>query len=144
MVVTSGVAGAVYDRSAEPLPVVNCNPGIVRGDVSVIAALLVAVMVKCCVPGWNARKLAVVPLVMLGGAGDGITCARKPWLLPSVYGKLRPTHDIDRKSTRLNSSHLGISYAVFCLKKGRGRTPGQRGHRAAPPGGGGPFFILFV
>src|SRR5205814_8077549 len=25
--------------------------------------------------------------------------------------------DSDRKSTRLNSSHLGISYAVFCLKK---------------------------
>src|SRR5262245_64646855 len=31
----------------------------------------------------------------------------------------RPAHDErgDRKSTRLNSSHLGISYAVFCLKK---------------------------
>src|SRR5437899_7325239 len=27
---------------------------------------------------------------------------------------------IDRKSTRLNSSHLGISYAVFCLKKKTG------------------------
>src|SRR5258705_7079053 len=26
-------------------------------------------------------------------------------------------HQPDRKSTRLNSSHLGISYAVFCLKK---------------------------
>src|SRR5258705_1691197 len=26
-------------------------------------------------------------------------------------------HNRDRKSTRLNSSHLGISYAVFCLKK---------------------------
>src|SRR5256885_11823326 len=26
-------------------------------------------------------------------------------------------HDQDRKSTRLNSSHLVISYAVFCLKK---------------------------
>src|SRR5262245_62884861 len=26
-------------------------------------------------------------------------------------------HKADRKSTRLNSSHLGISYAVFCLKK---------------------------
>src|SRR5262245_7861986 len=26
-------------------------------------------------------------------------------------------YDEDRKSTRLNSSHLGISYAVFCLKK---------------------------
>src|SRR5262245_63056919 len=28
----------------------------------------------------------------------------------------------DRKSTRLNSSHLGISYAVFCLKKKKHRT----------------------
>src|SRR5438045_4999695 len=28
-----------------------------------------------------------------------------------------PRTCIDRKSTRLNSSHLGISYAVFCLKK---------------------------
>src|SRR5258705_2838272 len=27
--------------------------------------------------------------------------------------------EADRKSTRLNSSHLGISYAVFCLKKKR-------------------------
>src|SRR5699024_12035659 len=26
-------------------------------------------------------------------------------------------HDLDRKSTRLNSSHVSISYAVFCLKK---------------------------
>src|SRR5262245_64619257 len=30
---------------------------------------------------------------------------------------LRTTSGEDRKSTRLNSSHLGISYAVFCLKK---------------------------
>ena len=29
------------------------------------------------------------------------------------------TFTLDRKSTRLNSSHLGISYAVFCLKKTR-------------------------
>src|SRR5256885_3509014 len=28
-----------------------------------------------------------------------------------------PTSAVDRKSTRLNSSHLVISYAVFCLKK---------------------------
>src|SRR5207249_10118648 len=27
------------------------------------------------------------------------------------------SRDIDRKSTRLNSSHVSISYAVFCLKK---------------------------
>src|SRR5437899_7042269 len=29
----------------------------------------------------------------------------------------------DRKSTRLNSSHLGISYAVFCLKRKNGVLP---------------------
>src|SRR2546430_10942214 len=29
----------------------------------------------------------------------------------------RITADVDRKSTRLNSSHSQISYAVFCLKK---------------------------
>src|SRR5262245_64081277 len=29
---------------------------------------------------------------------------------------------LDRKSTRLNSSHLGISYAVFCLKKKNKKT----------------------
>src|SRR3712207_7637770 len=30
-------------------------------------------------------------------------------------------HGLDRKSTRLNSSHANISYAVFCLKKKKGR-----------------------
>src|SRR3712207_7686011 len=29
----------------------------------------------------------------------------------------RGQQDVDRKSTRLNSSHANISYAVFCLKK---------------------------
>src|SRR5262245_62889842 len=32
-------------------------------------------------------------------------------------GEARALGPSDRKSTRLNSSHLGISYAVFCLKK---------------------------
>src|SRR5205814_7953521 len=36
-----------------------------------------------------------------------------PVNLPVGYGAFAT----DRKSTRLNSSHLGISYAVFCLKK---------------------------
>src|SRR5690625_5794979 len=30
---------------------------------------------------------------------------------------------IDRKSTRLNSSHVAISYAVFCLKKKKEKIP---------------------
>src|SRR5256885_10460061 len=35
----------------------------------------------------------------------------------SARAKLIFNEDLDRKSTRLNSSHLVISYAVFCLKK---------------------------
>src|SRR5438876_11388358 len=35
---------------------------------------------------------------------------------PKAVGFLRPRRR-DRKSTRLNSSHPSISYAVFCLKK---------------------------
>src|SRR5947208_9187897 len=39
-------------------------------------------------------------------------------LLHKVFGVLeRADHAVDRKSTRLNSSHQIISYAVFCLKK---------------------------
>src|SRR5207302_3382471 len=35
----------------------------------------------------------------------------------------RLENDEDRKSTRLNSSHVKISYAVFCLKKKKNRNP---------------------
>src|SRR5205814_4634665 len=41
--------------------------------------------------------------------GVNITHSRAKW-------RRRPAPGRDRKSTRLNSSHLGISYAVFCLK----------------------------
>src|SRR3712207_7888417 len=34
-----------------------------------------------------------------------------------VGGDVQDAHHRDRKSTRLNSSHANISYAVFCLKK---------------------------
>src|SRR3712207_7133891 len=37
--------------------------------------------------------------------------------VPALQVRLRAEGDRDRKSTRLNSSHANISYAVFCLKK---------------------------
>src|SRR3712207_8770632 len=36
---------------------------------------------------------------------------------PETARLLKDIYDRDRKSTRLNSSHANISYAVFCLKK---------------------------
>src|SRR3712207_7585394 len=38
----------------------------------------------------------------------------------------------DRKSTRLNSSHANISYAVFCLKKKKNRTRYESANEEAP------------
>src|SRR3712207_8352480 len=43
----------------------------------------------------------------------------------AAYGHLRLDHREDRKSTRLNSSHANISYAVFCLKKKKQKTTGR-------------------
>src|SRR3712207_7137099 len=44
---------------------------------------------------------------------------KKKWQTPRVLylPHLLPLQRKDRKSTRLNSSHANISYAVFCLKK---------------------------
>src|SRR5699024_11844086 len=45
------------------------------------------------------------------------TPGRRP-VLSATAPQRRPQHPApDRKSTRLNSSHVSISYAVFCLKK---------------------------
>src|ERR1039458_6436355 len=54
-------------------------------------------------------------------AGKTVTQVPLPPISGSVLDEIRihgaPASRLDRKSTRLNSSHLGISYAVFCLKK---------------------------
>src|SRR3989454_17591 len=56
-----------------------------------------------------------------GGAGAG---ARR--------GRGAPQDSGDRKSTRLNSSHLVISYAVFCLKKKKKKSERAAGSSRAP------------
>src|SRR5436309_8081650 len=55
------------------------------------------------------------------------TTARLPDLSAARATAGPPVTQIDRKSTRLNSSHVKISYAVFCLKK---KTHLQPGHPA--------------
>src|SRR5437899_7911317 len=45
-----------------------------------------------------------------------VECGHQVVATREVFGRIGVA-DGDRKSTRLNSSHLGISYAVFCLKK---------------------------
>src|SRR5690606_40816457 len=62
-----------------------------------------------------------------GGAG-GFRCVAEPEpgrsVREAVHSRTEKAGGQDRKSTRLNSSHVKISYAVFCLKKKK-RRPGS-------------------
>src|SRR3712207_7735611 len=66
--------------------------------------------------GVLARRLGGLGEVALGAVGrelcHGAESNPRPAFGSRVSGRQR-----DRKSTRLNSSHANISYAVFCLKK---------------------------
>src|SRR5439155_24611745 len=63
------------------------------------------------------------PYTTLFRSPHPVTCARvaarplRPKLSPAGSGRTAETRTRDRKSTRLNSSHVAISYAVLCLKK---------------------------
>src|SRR5689334_25057931 len=60
--------------------------------------------------------------LMAGREGMVITAYPNPFVFDGDRAVHKPATDkvlahVDRKSTRLNSSHSSISYAVFCLKK---------------------------
>src|SRR5256885_9484841 len=59
----------------------------------------------------------ILPHVAAGARGDQRIGVRLDRGQRGVAGVLARGRCKDRKSTRLNSSHLVISYAVFCLKK---------------------------
>src|SRR5258705_10296916 len=67
------------------------------------------------------RSLAMVAasaaLTLSGVPFMGPVGAARVGFINNEYVLNPQVDEIDRKSTRLNSSHLGISYAVFCLKK---------------------------
>src|SRR3989454_4981917 len=46
-----------------------------------------------------------------------VVCMAVNYMEDGTRSEPAPINALDRKSTRLNSSHLVISYAVFCLKK---------------------------
>src|SRR3712207_8015878 len=58
---------------------------------------------------------AALPARPMGQAPTG--GGRRPRAHPHAVRRGAVVRDRDRKSTRLNSSHANISYAVFCLKK---------------------------
>src|SRR5258707_4024346 len=75
---------------------------------------------EAMIPMRDGVKLHTVILVPKGAKNAGILLTRTPYDADTqtnhASAYLGPTLR-DRKSTRLNSSHANISYAVFCLKK---------------------------
>src|SRR3712207_8262413 len=67
------------------------------------------------VPGFVQVKLPVEVILLDVGQEPYAPAEQGPPLL--VVDIRRQGAGVDRKSTRLNSSHANISYAVFCLKK---------------------------
>src|SRR2546430_8512268 len=60
--------------------------------------------------------------------------AARSWPHPRTRRRLPRVQRVqDRKSTRLNSSHSQISYAVFCLKKKKPAPPAPNAQAAVPP-----------
>src|SRR2546428_2562958 len=62
---------------------------------------------------WRLRSRGIAKLL----AGEGIMLIHNGQMLAEHLRRIWPLWIRDRKSTRLNSSHDQISYAVFCLKK---------------------------
>src|SRR2546426_4596957 len=85
-------------------------------------------LVQACLTGWSCLPALMNPQPLIGIAtNQTLNCSGKArrvdfqvLMLVSSARQLDwriAEKEIDRKSTRLNSSHLVISYAVFCLKK---------------------------
>src|SRR5256885_12400365 len=79
----------------------------------------------CALPICTELDRSHTPVSAVSDAGDALRAWRD---LTAGRWRIDPGHgsDEDRKSTRLNSSHLVISYAVFCLKK---KTSGAVQHQ---------------
>src|SRR3712207_4932561 len=96
------------------------TPGLVTVTlIGINLVVFVLVLVTGGSDGWLLPKLALIPVgavYLVNGDPqfvDGVADGAVWQLLTSMF-----THvELDRKSTRLNSSHANISYAVFCLKK---------------------------
>src|SRR5207253_3697373 len=70
----------------------------------------------------DASVVGIVPANLRPGSGNPASSSVMAQVTVNVIGSFliavwHREEDRDRKSTRLNSSHVAISYAVFCLKK---------------------------
>src|SRR3712207_7902415 len=73
-------------------------------------------------PEWNI-SIPDAPAGLDGADGPGAVDGKSSGFGGMLTNQLENLQGLDRKSTRLNSSHANISYAVFCLKKKKRQRP---------------------
>src|SRR5262245_8595373 len=102
--------------------------GLTAKSAAFTAATNTTVIPDCTDPtlaAWEAKDVVSLALEVTGSGVMAVE-SQQTWNLWFMGGTERAcriqlvtpsgSSTLDRKSTRLNSSHLGISYAVFCLK----------------------------
>src|SRR5436853_2335425 len=115
-VLVDGTSVARTVQSCTSFPMATGDPVVRR----VLAANPDVILVD--IPADNAmqalRGIELLREEMPDGAIFAIGILKQPQVIVNAMraGVLCRAAPADRKSTRLNSSHLGISYAVFCLK----------------------------
>src|SRR5260221_9480153 len=116
---TEIIAGATTFLAAAYLlvviPSILASGGLDRG-----AATTTTIMVFVAATLFMAFY-ANLPFIVGPGIGGSVIVATTLVLSEGVKWQIGIAIALDRKSTRLNSSHTAISYAVFCLKKKKRR-----------------------
>src|SRR5207249_8894923 len=96
---------------------------IIEGLMRAVAAIAAETLALFGIPVEAEGNLLRLPFGLVGvnEACSGVRSLQTSIMIGLLFGELKRLsvgqRILDRKSTRLNSSHVSISYAVFCLKK---------------------------
>src|SRR5699024_12380050 len=114
-------------HDALPIFLIGILLAIVFGAANAYLGLLVGMTISASIPA-AVISMGIIRVILrrdsilennlvqtIGSAGESVA-AGAIFTLPALFLWA------DRKSTRLNSSHVSISYAVFCLKKKKKNT----------------------
>src|SRR5690606_10403285 len=110
------IIGALLAFARQAAVFVHCRPFGRRATTGAVKAWRAAVIGHVLELAEIGIQAAELGLVVIQGVHCGTQVVHRPGsLVPDIRGWAHGV--LDRKSTRLNSSHVKISYAVFCLKK---------------------------
>src|SRR2546430_16023885 len=112
----------LYFEQASIIAALVCSlivAGFLKGIIGVGMPVVALPLLSLFIDVKSAAMLLSMPLIF-SNLPQALEGGKTGWclvqLMPVILGMI-PGLFLDRKSTRLNSSHSQISYAVFCLKK---------------------------